>query len=290
MKKELNVATHFILFCMPLLFLSCEEVVDIDLKNSTSRLVIEGGIFLYDEGDNHVQRIQLKNSVDFFSNVSSEPIADAQVNVTDGFNQFNFIHQGDGVYEQVVAAVSGRTYTLTINWKQQKFQASGVMQQAVAIEKYDLEYKDLTNDPFADGNKTGYVANISFTDPASNRNFYLLKLFINGQPTFIPDPGNRLNAISEDQYYNGKTLNDVEVNNEYLAQPLDEMTVQLLSISEAQYDFYYELFSLTSSNSLLGDPPRSRLIGNVANLSQPNNWALGFFQVAGVSQRSKQVP
>jgi hypothetical protein len=41
---------------------------------------------------------------------------------------------------------------------------------------------------------------------------------------------------------------------------------------------------------LLGDPPRSRLIGNVANLSQPNNWALGFFQVAGVSQRSKQVP
>ena len=245
---------------------------------------------MYDEGDNHVQRIQLKNSVDFFSNVSSEPIADAQVSVTDGFNQFNFVHQGNGVYEQVVAAVSGRTYTLTINWKQQQFQASGVMQQAVAIEKYDLEYKDLTNDPFADGNKTGYVANISFTDPATSRNFYLMKLFINGQPTFIPDPGNRLNAISEDQYYNGKTLNDVEVNNEYLAQPLDEMTVQLLSISVAQYDFYYELFSLTSSNSLLGDPPRSRLIGNVANLSQPNNWALGFFQVAGVSQRSKQVP
>jgi hypothetical protein len=83
---------------------------------------------LYDEGDNHVQRIRLKNSVDFFSNVSSEPIADAQVNVTDGVNQFNFVHQGDGVYEQMVAAVSGRTYTLTINWKQQQFQASGVMQ------------------------------------------------------------------------------------------------------------------------------------------------------------------
>jgi hypothetical protein len=80
------------------------------------------------------------------------------------------------------------------------------------------------------------------------------------------------------------------VNNEYLAQPSDEVTVQLLNISEAQYDFYYELFSITSSNSLLGDPPRSRLIGNVANLSQPNNWALGFFQVAGVSQRSQRVP
>jgi len=267
-------------------FTACEEVTDVTIEESKTYLVIEGGVFLSNTTEQH---IRVSETVPFFKSENSRPVTNAIVRVSDGQQDVPFIHERDGSYKANIQIQAGKTYTLTVVYNGKTYQASAAMPALVEAQNMQLIYKDLTDDPFADGNKTGYAASIDMQDPAGTRNYYLYKLFVNGQSTFFADPGNRLNAIVDDQYFDGKFLRNVEVNNEWLAQPGDDVEVQLLNISKEQYDFYYTLFTLTSGNSLLGDPPPAPIQGNLRNVNDAAERVLGFFQVAARSSVNRTV-
>ncbi|MFM8834577.1 MAG: DUF4249 domain-containing protein [Cytophagales bacterium] len=268
----------------------CEQVIDLNIPSTTSRLVIEGGVFSHADGQPHVQLIKLSKSVAFFDK-NSQPVTNATVSVTDGTTNYVFQHTANGVYQSLpFAPAMGKTYSLTLFYQGATYTASEVMIAPVPIINMYFEYKDVANDPFADGNQKGYQTQIDFADPAGIENFYLRKILVNGEETFFADPGNRFNSITADTYFDGKLITQAKVNDEYLAQPEDEVEAQLFNISKRQYEFYNLLFTLTSGGSLLGDPPPARLIGNVENSTSPKDYPLGFFQVAGIDTRLKEVP
>lgn len=285
MKTTLNIIATS---CLVIWLWSCEEVTVIDIKNSETYLVVDGGVFLTPTADGK-QFIRLSETVPFFDEDNRKPVTSATVAVSDGTATVVFDHVSDGRYEGVLVPAAGETYTLTVAYNGRTYQATGVMPGLVLAENLQLVYTDLTNDPFADGNKIGYVASIDMQDPAGIKNYYLYKLLVNGQSTFLADPGNRLNTVVEDQYFDGKFLSSVEVNNDWLSQPGDEVEVQLFNISREQYEFYYALFTLTAGNSLLGDPPPAPIQGNVVSVNDPTERVLGFFQVAARSSVSGTV-
>ena len=96
---------------------------------------------------------------------------------------------------------------------------------------------------------------MDFTDPEGVENFYLWKLYVNGEYIIEPDPSSKFSAISKDEFFDGQTLEGLRAHEEYLTEIGDAIVVEQYSITEAQYEYYFALLTLTGGGGFLGDPP-----------------------------------
>ena len=280
--KNIFIITTIIL--STLIFASCETDVtnDITINDSDPRLVINGGLERNTITPLTTQRIQLTTTASFLSTEELPIISDASVTITDGSNSWVFTHSSNGIYEnsEIIPEVD-KTYRITINWNGETYEGSDTLTKVPQFDNFYFEYEEetLVND-------AGYFVKFDTTDPINISNFYYYRLFKNDEFIIVADPGTRDVLIVSDEFFDGRQRIGVNPNDEVAFDIGDIAIAQQLSISESYFDFLYELFTQTGniSNPIIGNPPPASIRGNLVNLNNPNNRALGYFYTVDIEE------
>ncbi|WP_027392234.1 DUF4249 domain-containing protein [Aquimarina latercula] len=271
------------------IFLSCETDVtnDITLNESTPRLVINGGLERNTISPLPIQQIQLTTTASFLSTEDQPFVDDAIVTVTDGTNSWIFNHSTNGFYENTeIIPEIGNTYTITINWNGETYEGSDSISEVPSFDNFYFEFEEETI-----ATDAGYFVKFDTTDPIDIANFYYYRLFKNNEFIIVPDPGNSEVLIVSDEFFDGRQRIGVNPNDEVPFEIGDIATAQQLSISEDYFDFLNELFIQTGNlgNPIIGNPPPASIRGNLINLSNPNNRALGFFYTVDIEEDTMTI-
>ena len=265
-------------------FCSCEKEIDLELKNTTPKLIVEGNILMGLDTLIQQQEIKLTRSANYTGNSIPEPISNAVVSVFDGQNTFNFSYTSNGVYKSSFAANANKTYKLSISYDGDTYEASEKMQTGAVIDSLSIKFF-----PSALGSPEGNFITINTVDPANEKNFYLWRLFINNKLMINPSPGNIYRAIQKDEFFNGQPLFNYLPFDNFPVISGDLTRMEQLNISEQMYNYYYSIFNLTASSPVSGDVPPGKIRGNILNLNKSEKNALGYFGACSISIKTKSI-
>lgn len=241
---------------------SCEKVVNLQLNDSASRVVIQGNI--YDQTGPFY--IKISKSVTFDESNSYPPVTGARVEITDNVNQTEVLTESvSGTYKTTkLRGIPGRSYSLTVRTGSDTFVSVAFMPPAVSIDSLIF-----ASSPFS-GEK---AATIRFSDPPFAVNFYRLIYFVNNvqQKEFY---------ILDDEIFQGASI-------KYALLPRgsgltlvkgDNVTVWLESIDKGVYEYFRTAGHDKGQSTSPSNP--------VSNIS---NGALGYFNACSVRKISSIV-
>lgn len=264
-----------------LMLSACEKTVTLDLKQTPSRVVIEGML----TDDVAYQYVKVSRTADFYSSAQSPRIADATVQVQDDAGHlYNFVHNprshadSAGYYlpETPFAGEVGRTYTLTVVVEGVSYTATDKLLRIVNIDKLEVKVDD---DEKADPKDEGrfYQLLLFVKEPQDTRDYYMFKCIRNGKVEYA----NNTDIYYADDELVGEDIDGIPLP-VYYAQG-DEAGVEVYSLSRDAFVFYRDLQKLLNNDGgLFGTPPADPR----TNLS---NGALGFFQVSALVKGSMKV-
>jgi hypothetical protein len=262
----------------------CEKEINLNLKKTTPKLVVEGNILSGLDTTIEWQEIKLTLSADYTGNTFPNPVSNAIVKVIEGNNTYNFNHVGEGVYKSNFIAGVNKTYQLVITYNNDTYEATETIRSGPAMDELAVNYF-----PSALGSPEGDFITINTTDPASERNFYLWRLFINNRLMINPSPGNIYRAIQKDDFFNGKPLINYLAFDNFPVISGDKARMEQLNISEQMYNYYYAIFNLTASSPVSGDVPPGKIRGNIVNKNNSDKNALGYFGACSISIKQKNI-
>lgn len=247
---------------------SCEDVINVNLKDISPRLVVQGSV----NNLSDTIRVSLHKSTDYFTPSNIDPVTNAIVSVSssDG-NLYQLANVSNGVYViNNISALPGDIFTLHIALDGVNYTAVSKMPNLVKI---DSAYITKNSDRFNENR-----ININITDPAGVENFYRVRVFRND--TLLNS--NRF-ALYSDKYFDGKSTT-IDVNSRRFGiprfKPNDKVRVQLISIEKVMYDFYQVLEDITDSGNILSASTPSNPPNNL------DNGALGYFGAWSISEKT----
>ena len=261
---------------LALIFVSCEEVIDVDLDTAAPRLVVDASIKWVKDTDGNEQLIRLTTTAPYFSD-SVPVVSGATVFVTDDNNNtFQFTEDPQSGYytcSNFVPTINA-TYTLTIISQGQTYTATETLKPVPSID-----FVEQNNE----GGFTGDQIEIKafFTDNAATDDFYLFGFL----PTY--------SAIStfdlaEDRFFQGNQIFSL-FGSEDLSSD-DEVLISIMGISERYYNYMNILIAIAGSNG--GSPfqsPPATVRGNIINVTDESNYALGYFNLSEVAVENYDV-
>ena len=267
-----NIFLKFCAAAIILVSLSCEQVVDIDLKTAAPKLVVEANINWQKGTSGSMQSIKLSTTTAYFSN-TYPVVNNAVVTVKNSANiSFNFIEMNNsGVYQclNFVPQINEK-YTLTIISNGQTYAATETLKPIATITK--IEQKN-------DGGFLGKSKEIKafYLDPAAENNFYLYRYQYSGVAK--PDT-----YVDEDEFFQGNPFFSVSQNSDLKTG--DIVTVTHFGISQ-QYQNYLSILLAIAGNSGGGpfQSPPATVRGNVVNQTSFENFPLGYFSLSETDQR-----
>ena len=221
-----------ILLLIGLLFIACEDVIDVGLNSSEPRLVVEASINWRKGGSGNWQVIRLSTSTDFY-NTQIPMVSGAKVYITNSRQSVFEFHElpgeNEGVYlcEDFVATI-GETYTLTIVYKDEVYTATETMLPAP-----DLEDVQQTKEGFTDDQIT---IKAFFKDPANEKNYYM--------HCFRREEHGPEYGVFNDDFVNGNYTYTVRIFTDL--ERGDEMSIDLYGISPRYYNYMSKIFTNTS--------------------------------------------
>lgn len=281
MKKTFNILRSLIaLICLN----SCEKVINLDLKNNTPKLVVEGNILLGLDTLIERQEIKLSSSANYTGNVFPVAVTNATVKVKEGANTYDFSHVGNGIYRSNFRGQINRVYQLMITYDGDTYEGIETLKNGPKLDSLSIVYQD-----GAFGDDGGDFVAINTKDPADQKNFYMWRLLINNVFLMNPTPGNRYRSIQKDEFFNGQPLFKYIPSDEFPVKKGDFVQMQQFNLSEQMYNYYYSIFNLTAASSITGDVPPGKILGNVLNITNPKKNALGYFGACSISIKSKQL-
>lgn len=255
--------THLLAASAVIALTSCTKEIDLDLKNESSKVVIEATIT---EGDGP-HTVHVTRSVDFAAPNDFPGVANAVVTLSDDQGNSELLSDGgDGNYiSSSLQGVQQRAYHLSVQVDGTTHTADCAMPVAVALDT-------LLVDSFpAFGVYTRAIVPV-YHDPAGQANHYRFIVRVNGE---------KLDGINveDDRFTDGN----------YVLQPLfvdglelksgDMVEVTMQSIAPTVYDYFFSMMQNTTNAATPADP--------TSNIS---GGALGYFSVHTSSTRTVVVP
>jgi hypothetical protein len=282
MKLKISIC---LLLATATVFTSCEKEINLDLKNISPKLVVEGNILWGIDTVINRQELKLSLSANYTGNTNPLPVTNAIVMVNDGTNNYTYNHIGNGVYRSSFIATTNKTYKLIINYEGDEYNAYETLKaEGAAIDSLTVNYF-----PSTLGSPEGNFITVNTTDPLNEKNFYVWQLYINEQLMINPSPGNIYRAIQKDDFFNGQPLLNYLPFDNFPVVTGDIARLHQLNISEQMYNYYYSIFNLTASSAVSGDVPPGNIKGNIVNLNKPDKNALGYFGACSISIKTKSI-
>lgn len=243
---------------------SCEENVDVKLDTVPPRLVVEASINWTKDTDGRLQRIILSQTTPYFEQ-SPSPASDAIVYIENSEGQrYDFIEEGtSGIYiNDNFNAELDMSYTLFIQYQEELYQAEEKMMAVT-----DLTYIT-QNDGTIFSNE--YVElKAYFRDPPKKGNYYFYK---------FESPRDHSINVAEDRLLNGNEMFAIIVSEEL--KKGDLVHVSLYGVSKQFYNYMFTLILQSGENMGPFATQPATVKGNIINLSNPENFALGYFRVS----------
>jgi hypothetical protein len=245
-----------------ILFSSCEQVIELDLRDSDARIVVEGTIT--DEPGSC--RVKISRVVNYDAANTPNPVSGANVTLIDNGTSYILEEAAPGLYElPLLTGVPGHTYQLSVLANGNIYNATCKMPEKISLDTLYLDEEVF----FVDTNLT---ANFEFQDISGIRNFY----------RYIYDD-NEKNArrnilIDDDTFYDGQLVEQLIVSFNDQIETGDTIRLELWCIDEAVHLYYKTLASIIDGSS-------GQLAAPANPTSNISGGALGYFSAYTVSQR-----
>jgi hypothetical protein len=259
------------LLLAPLILGGCQQVVNIDLNKANPHMVIEGNV----TDQLGPYSVILSKTGDYFvSALAFPPVSGALITVTDNFGQSDTLKEvTSGTYQSSrLQGLPGRTYSLNIVAEGRPYDATSSMPPKVFIDSmYALAR------PQGRAGEPGYDIYVTFKDPPAAGNYYRINA---SSSALIPADSidGRRYRLYTDKLTNGNEMQERIRAGRNVAVG-DTITVQLLSIDKAAYDYFSTLRDILSSDraatSLAPANPNSNI----------SNGSLGYFAAYTVDTR-----
>jgi hypothetical protein len=254
-----------VIILLLVLFSSCEQVIDLPLRDSDARLVIEGGI----TDDSGSCRVRLSRVVNY--NASNDPslVSGANVVLFDNDLQYSLTEVQTGLYANPqLVGIPGHTYRLEVMVDGENYSSTSYMPLKVEIDSLTLEEQSFFFD-------TALVTHVHFKDPAGQENYYRYR-------SRIGDLMSKDIQVDRDLFFDGQDIDQPLFGGGRKPFPGDTIFVELWGIDKGVYEYYNTL------NSILGGAGPS--VASPANpTSNITGGAMGYFSAYTIS-RSWIIP
>ena len=251
-------------------FYSCEKVIELKLDAEEIKYVIEG-IITNKPGD---CKVYVSQSRPFYENNQFTGISGVNVVVYDNGNAYPLTETGAGIYEnKQLNGMPGHVYELSVTINGESFTATCTMPQPVYLDKLFI-----APGPFGQFD----FATIEYTDPVGIKNFYRYVQYVNN----VKDP-----AIfwDNDEFADGLLISrllDTGIDKKDDPRNIesgDIVTIELLSLDESIYTYWYSLQSDGGAGS-------GSAIAPANPLTNIKGGALGYFSAHTLDSKTVIAP
>jgi hypothetical protein len=251
MKNKFTLRLILFICFSSIIFTSCTEEIELDLKSVTSQLVIEVNI----TNSSGPYFAKFSKSQPYYESSSFQKITPEWVVITDESGVFDTLKEVEpGLYktDSSFMGIVGRPYRFQAKVEGRLYESLCRMPNIVHIDT--LVVSESSGGGFGGGQGgEGKQVTCVFHDPSGIENFYLIRASVNGE--LIKDF-----VVVNDRLKDGKLF---EQNlRQVRFQKGDIITIQLISISQEVYEYY----NLLNQNSF-GSP----IAGSVAPANPPTN-------------------
>lgn len=262
----------YYLIIISFVFISCEDVIEVDVPNAAPRLVIDASINWFDGTLGNEQEIKLTLTAPYFDE-EIPPANGAVVRITNTDNTvFNFFEEGtSGIYKNnTFEPEINEEYILTIVYEGETYTATENLTPVTPVD-----YVEQKNDGGFSGEDIEIKA--FYTDPANEANYYFYE-FINDAIAEIPAL-----EVYDDEFTDGNQI--FAFYTEEDLEPSQELIIRNYGVSERFYEF---MFILLQQNSDAGGGPfetqPATVRGNCINETNADNFPFGYFRVSQASE------
>lgn len=261
--------------------MSCQEIINVDLEEGKKRLVVEGRVALYKGDATYLQEIKLTTTDNYFSNSQAPAATGAELTISDNNGQTVALYETQpGIYQtRELTPVIGNEYELIIKYAGNTYRA---IETLTSVSPIDSIYQVYAEQNLF--NEAGIRIKIDYQDPAEMNNFYYWEQFQNGVNLIRPNPGTKFSLVSSDELYNGQYVAGRIINDDVIYASGEQGIIRQIGLSEFAYRYYFAIFDQEGSRGNLSAPP-APIRGNIQNLTNPDNYALGYFYAAEISEK-----
>lgn len=261
-------------FLISVLFVSCTEVLEVDLDKENDRLVIDGLV------TNELKPFRVKLSRTLALDDESEfpGVDNAFVTISDDAGNLDtLLLESNGLYRTngPRQGVPGRTYYLTVIVDGITYTAQDILTAVPPIDSIAAIYREKGDELGIDTN--GYYVYFVFMDPPG-KNYYMEDITKNGVPVLRSDQL----FIFDDQFIKPSEPVFSRAPGNYISG--EKAVLTLSSLSEKGYDYMNGVvLQLQNDGGFFSTPPANA----PTNLS---GGALGFFRASSLAKDSVMVP
>jgi hypothetical protein len=256
---KINKLSVLLIFSLLFVLVSCEDVIQLNLKNSAPRTVIEATL----NATRGECEVQLTKSLNFYQTDNFVNIEGAAVELVNGSGVVQSLSAvSPGIYSAGNLTVSpGEVFQLNVIISpEEHYTAQTKVPEAVFLDS--LKVVPGFGDP-RQGAKQIYLMDPKWKDPARIANFYRFKVTTNGKP----HTGSF--TITTDKPFDGTEV-DMPLYR-YRLELGDTVRLEFQSIDSLSYSYYNQINDMARPSFVAATPYNP--IGNF------DNGALGYFGI-----------
>jgi Domain of unknown function (DUF4249) len=274
-----NIKLYIILILTSFSILSCEDVVDVKLDNTTPKLVIDASIKWQKDETGNIQTINLSTTTDFYSN-TIPPATGATVSIINLSSDiaiiYDFIETTPGTYVcTTFNPIVNDEYQLSVVYAGETYKATSKLMPTPVIE-----FDEQTMIP-GFGSEDIVQVKFYFVDEGNEDNFYLVSA--KNSNIVYPEYG-----VITDEFFQGNLMFGVYIDDKL--KPGDVIDYSVQGITEKYGNYMNKLISISGGDG--GSPfatPPATLRGNIVNQNNADNYPLGYFHLSEIDTGSYTI-
>ncbi len=250
---------------------SCEKVIDVELKTSEPQLVIEASIN-WEKGTNGSQQTILISKTTGYFEDDVAKVSGANVLIKNSKNEsFEFFEEASNSGEtgkyicQNFVPELGENYTLLVTVEGETYTSSEKLIATATISNIEQR-----NDLGFNSDEIGIKVN--FMDLPTEKSFYMMRFdtAVDAYPIY---------EILDDKYKESNIISGLYTNEDLKTDEL--INISLFGVTERYYNYMKRLLGASSaaSNGPFQVAP-TKVKGNIVNSTNPENFAYGYFRLS----------
>lgn len=247
-----------ILLIIMFTFSSCEEIIDVELRDAEPKIVIEANL---SDIPNAQQIVKVTRTVPFKSDSAIENVKGAIVFITEreSNTQYSYTELTPGVYapSQLFIAQQEKSYTLTVSIDGITYESTAKTPKKVFLDSVSITKITLLDE-------TRQYVKTHYQDMAGEANYYRYIVKWNDIPY-------KEFFVENDRFTEGRYVNNVIYTGDPKIEKGDKIDVEFQNITPEIYRYFFAITQISGG----GGPPVAG--GNPE--SNISNGALGYFSV-----------
>jgi len=261
----------FIVLCS---FYGCQDVIEVEVPIDSPRLVIDAVIRMSNlDQPNTVVQIKASVTSSFFDEIEPAELSTISITNLDSNTTVSLTEQtpGSGIYRADIPTnrLTDGSSRLSISYQGQTYEAETSFVPSVPID----ELRQGTSTLFT-GDETEIV--LTFTDVPNRVDFYLFDFDFDEY------------LVSEDTFYPGQLFQFSYFYDQEL-QPQTVLDIEILGVDEQFYNYMNQVILQSGGDQGPFQSPAATVKGNIVNITDPDNFALGYFAISQTYTASLQI-